>query len=221
MRLFLRSAAIILFAVTRVQAGTTTIEFNADPNPTDTYFPSNGYGSNAPGTPDITVQYSADLFYWDPAAQNNLGYAGLGGGTGSAVYSNYSDTGYSAIFRFEATAPGTTVTLDSFNLAQYDDWGAQVKIYAFVSGGSPYFYLSGETPAGGTGFTTYSPNLTGDFIQLDIFNLFDVGINEITFTENTASAAVPEPSSFILAGLGGLAILGTSLRRRLRAKTAA
>ena len=218
MRLFLRSAAIFLFGLTQAQAGSTTLEFNTDPNPTNTFFPSNGYGSNATGTPDVTVQYSRNLYL------SGI-YGGLGNGSGNAVYSGYSGNGHTAFFHFEATAPGTSVTLDSFNLAQYYDTTDQkVDIYAFVPGDTPYYYLSGETPAGGTGFTTYSPNITapyGEFIQLNVSNLYEVGINEITFTENTASAAVPEPSSFILAGLGGLAILGTSLRRRLRAKTAA
>jgi hypothetical protein len=53
--------------------------------------------------------------------------------------------------------------------------------------------------------------VTGTSLTLTITNLYDVGLNTIVFSET----AVPEPSSAVLAVLGGgMSLLGIALRRR-------
>ncbi len=206
-------AALLAFA--GIARADTTLEFSTDggdPNDTGSSITA-GYGSNAPGTPDVTVGYSPYLYNF------SHGYGGLGGGTGFAVYSDNSDNyggvpSYYGVFTFTA-ALGHTVTLESFNLAQYTTSSDQVDIS--VTGGSSSYSLTNVTPAGGTGnFSTYSPNVTGSSLTLTITNLYDVGINEITFSE-AAVTSVPEPSSAVLAVIGGLGlVVGAAWRRRKR-----
>ncbi len=58
--------------------------------------------------------------------------------------------------------------------------------------------------------------MTGSSLTLTITNLYDVGINEITFSE-AAVTSVPEPSSAVLAVIGGLGlVVGAAWRRRKR-----
>ena len=125
-RRFAIAVALLSFAGI-ARAGSTTIQFSptsGDPNDTSSTITA-GYGSNAPGTPDVTVGYSPYLY------NDSGGYGGLGGGTGDAVYTeNYTYSGgvyyYVTAITFTA-APGDQVTLDSFNLAQYSTYSDQVE----------------------------------------------------------------------------------------------
>ncbi len=78
-------AALLAFA--GIARADTTLEFSTssgNPNNTGSSITA-GYGSNAPGTPDVTVGYSPYLYNFPS------GYGGLGGGTGDAVYSDNSN----------------------------------------------------------------------------------------------------------------------------------
>jgi hypothetical protein len=183
-------------------ARASTIEFtpsSSDPNGGGTAN-TGAYGSTA----NVSVGYSPYVYAYAS------GYGGLDGGTGAAIYSdNYSPNIFAMTF---TAAAGYTVTLDSFNLAQYTTSMDSVDIT--VTGGSSTYMLT-DTPAGGTGnFSIYSPDETGTSLTLTITNLYAVGLNTIVFSE---TAAVPEPSSAVLAALGGgISLLGVALRRRKR-----
>lgn len=175
------------------------IEFGpstADPNDTGSAN-TNAFGSDSV----VSVGYSAYTYNYPS------GYGGLNSGTGAGVYSDNDSS--TLVMTFTATA-GSTVTLNSFNLAQYADSSDAVDI-SVTGGGSP-FTVTDTTPAGGTGnFTTYSPDETGTSLTLTVTNLYDVGINEISFSESTAA---PEPASLTLLGVGIAGLIGSRLRRR-------
>jgi hypothetical protein len=203
---FVLALAVLGFAANArggvIEFGSTT----ADPN--DLGSANTGaYGSDA----NVSVGYSAYTYNWTPG-----GYGGLDGGTGIGVYSdNNAET---LVMTFTA-ATGYTVTLDSFDLAQYTTSVEMVNIS--VTGGTPAYSLTAQTPAGGgTNYTTYSPDVTGTALTLTVTNLYDVGINEITYSE-TAVAGVPEPStSLMVATACGLLLLGAIWRRKQANKAA-
>jgi MYXO-CTERM domain-containing protein len=186
-----------------------TIEFGtATASPNTTASANTGaYGSDA----NVSVGYSVYTYNYSHS------YGGLDSGSGDAIYSDNSP-GYELDMTFTAAA-GYTVTLDSFNLAQYstDDYSVNIS----VTGGASSYSLT-DTPPGGSGnFTTYSPNETGTALTLTITNLYDVGANTIVYNETSVGSA-PEPSTALMAAaVGGMVLFGAIRRRRLLpAKTA-
>ena len=149
----------------------------------------------------------------------SYGYGGLNGGTGDGLYSDtydYTTDKYIETMTFTAAA-GYTVTLDSFNLAQY--YGGYNQVAISLTGGSTPYSLT-DTPLGGTGnFSTYTPDVTGTSLTLTITNLYDVGLNTIVYSETLQATAVPEPSTALLAAFAIGPVLAWSVRRRL-ARTA-
>lgn len=171
-------------------AHATVIEFTpstANPNATGTANTA-AYGSDS----NVSVGYSPYIYNY------SSGYGTLGSSTGDGVYSdnyNSADGTYDLTMTFTAQ-PGYTVTLNSFELATYDALSESVNIS--VTGGSPAYTLNNAAPSTTT-FTTYSPNITGTSLTLTITNLYDVGLNTITYTETPTTSSVPEPSTWSLA----------------------
>ena len=163
-------------------------------NPNATASANTGaYGSDA----NVSVGYSAYTYSYGDY------YGGLGNGSGGAIYSD--DSPYSEAMTFFAD-PGYTVTLNSFDLAQYYTSNC---VSISVTGGTSSYSLT-STPAGGDGFTFYSPNITGTALSLTITNLYDVGLNEITYSE-TQATSTPEPSTVLLATMSGAIFLTENL----------
>jgi len=111
------------------------------PNPNDSGTANtNAFGSDA----IVSVGYSAYTYSY----QSDFG--GLNSGTGAAVAVDDSLTGNTLVMTFTAAA-GSTVTIKSFNLAQYTDNTDEVDIS--ILGGDISYSLTGEVPAGGAGNT--------------------------------------------------------------------
>jgi hypothetical protein len=178
--------------------GSKEIAFNsASSNPNATAVTNtNAYGSS----PEVSVGYSPYVYNY------SAGYGNLGSGTGDAIYSdNYSPNIY--VMSFTA-APGFKVELNSFDLAQYSSGSNSVDVS--ISGGSSA-YSDSFIPAAGT-HSTLDPDVTGTTLYLTITNLYDVGLNEISYSWLPISS-VPEPGAWVLTliGIGGL---GAALRTR-------
>jgi hypothetical protein len=191
---FALALAVLSFAAS-ARASIVFAPSTASPNTTASAN-TGAYGSDA----NVSVGYSAYTYNYPN------GYGGLDSGTGAGIYSDSSP--YTEVMTFTAN-PGYTVTLNSFDLATYDAITESVNIS--VTGGATPYSLTGATPSTST-LTTYSPNETGTALTLTITNLYDVGLNEINFTE---SSSVPEPSTagmFAIAGL--MALIGLIWRRR-------
>lgn len=192
--------ALAVLGLAASARGATIIEFiptTASPNITASAN-TGAYGSNA----SVSVGYSGYTYNY------TTGYGGLDSGSGDAIYSD--NTAETLAMTFTA-APGYTVTLVSFNLAQYTTNNLAVNIS--VTGGASSYSLTATTPAGGTGnFTTYSPNETGTSLTLTVTNLYDVGAN--TFVYSSSSSA-PEPSAALMAAMaGGMFLFLTARHRR-------
>ncbi len=188
----------LIFAFAGI-AHATVIEFtpsSASPNTTGTAN-AGAYGSDS----HVSVGYSPYVYSYPS------GYATLDGGTGAAIYSdsyNSADGTYDLTMTFTAAA-GYTVTLNSFELATFDGLSEADNIS--VTGGTSAYSVTGVTPSTST-FTTYSPGVTGTSLVLTITNLYDVGLNTISYSE-TAVATAPEPSAFYLALLGPVVAVGS------------
>jgi hypothetical protein len=135
---FRRCSIVLGFLAFAGIARAGTIEFtpsSSDPNDGATAN-TGAYGSTA----NVSVGYSPYVYAY------SHGYGGLDGGTGAAIYSdNYTPNIFAMTF---TAAPGYTVTLDSFNLAQYSIDSYQVDI-SISGGSSPYNVI--DTPTGGRG----------------------------------------------------------------------
>ncbi len=199
------SIVALAVAVTGV-ARASVIEFTpSSPSPNTTATANSGaYGSDA----NVSVGYSPYIYNY------TSGYGTLDSGTGDGIYSdNYNSvTGsYDLTMTFTAQA-GYAVTLNSFELATFDALAESVNIS--VTGGGTAYSLSSNSPSTTT-FTTYSPNETGTTLVLTVTNLYDVGLNSISFSE-TPVASAPEPAALPLAIAGSLVLLVAGKRRRVR-----
>jgi hypothetical protein len=187
--------AVLWLPIAGAAHASTTIEFTPiTPDPNDGGAANSAaYGSDA----NVSVGYSPYIYNYPD------GYGALDGGTGAGIYSdNYLPNIATITF---VAKPGYTVTLDSFELATY--LGESESDAISVTGGQSAYSFT-DSPSTTT-FTTYSPNETGTSLTLSITNLYDVGLNTITYSET----AVPEPASWLLM-LGGFTMAGIGLRRR-------
>ncbi len=169
------------------------------------------YGGIAPFTPNVTTLYS-------------------GGPTGPSFQdTNYGDLvnvaiGESNQLLLVTLSPGagTSVTLNSFDLGGFPDADYTINaVQVFTENGLVFEQLNALV-LGATGSPRHSAftfsNLTANSfltIQIDALNLGagsnNIGIDNISFTQNSLSAA-PEPATFALLGVG-LGIAGLMRRR--------
>jgi hypothetical protein len=181
-------------------ARANVIEFTSTtPNPNSTGTANTGaFGSDA----NVSVSYSPYMYNWTAGSYGTID------GTGIAVYSD-SSPGYVGVITFTGLN-GYTITLNSFDLANWDGYSATGNVS--VTGGQTTYNLPGQTPSSST-YTVYTPNETGSSLTLTVTNLYDIGINDISFTEN-APVATPEPASLALLGGAVAALFGARRRKK-------
>jgi PEP-CTERM motif len=78
--------------------------------------------------------------------------------------------------------------------------------------------ITGLTQLGDDGVTVSSTNTTADSISINVQGYsgptgLQLAMDSVTYQINFSSSSVPEPSSIVLFGLGGLSVLGMRLLR--------
>ena len=151
-------------------------------------------------TAAVDVDFVGNYYFWD------TGYNDLT----NVAYGTYGGT---LIIDFIAN-PGYEVTLESFDLGNYLDFGdtTQFHVYDLADLVTPLSSSTGITVDYSTtshsSFTVGLSSTVGLRLQLGP-DLYNIGIDNIEFS----STAVPEPGTLALAGLG-IAALGWRRRRR-------
>jgi hypothetical protein len=114
-------------------------------------------------------------------------------------------------FLLEGRTNFTSVSLAprAFDDAQFWESGVRLRGDASASfiGGTLPFNSSGVTPGYAPGYITGLASLSGRALDLN-------NNGRLAFTFNVPLAVVPEPSTFALAAVGGLALAGAAARRR-------
>jgi len=115
-------------------------------------------------------------------------------------------------------APGFNVSLNSFDVAGWPCVNHLSQPLRFLDGA--YNVLLDLTPqiflgAGCTVHSSYAPMLVGPIIRIQFGDNWNVGIDNINFTQVPAVPQVPEPSTLVLFATGFAGLLAT---RRVRPK---
>jgi hypothetical protein len=189
----------------------TTIQFeNIGGNTGD---PITNYGSHAAGTPDIYVSYrtynasnNSTLFH----EASLFATAGVFGDLNAAAYSVQDDAALQ--IRFTARA-GFEGTINHFDLAAIPISDIYTFSFVQIVDRSNQVLWSSNLSPSSTAHTTYTPDLTfTGSVFLQFGNTWNVGIDNINFSQAPVSATSPEPSTLVL-GATGLIALGIMRRR--------
>lgn len=210
-----RLSAAILAAVTATSASATVLTFD-----------NGNWGDDYGDGAGIDVQYSSRSTWGNPA---DYGYVwSWDYGYGDLVDVLYSDAAVVAQVGFHVSGPGKTVTLNSFDIAQWDrnGYNTQYKVFdlsynlLFDSGEFLPDVMTHDSLSVGLSSTT------GLILQFWT-NYGWTGIDNISFTvtDSNVDSQVPEPQSLALALLAlGAAALTTrqptagAHERRLKAQ---
>ena len=164
------------------------------------------HGSNAVGTPNVTLDWSTGG-NWDQYANWD--------GRGDSYQLQSSSVGSPGRIVFTPDA-GFAATITSFDLDEWAGGGATTVDWS-ISGGTSGTLASGtwdDFSIANGGRSTVTPNVTGANGEALTLSLGQSGGNgEYLALDNLAfdQVTIPEPSSVALLGLGGLGVL---LRRR-------
>lgn len=171
-------------------------------------------------TPNVTVAFSGGVGGW--VTWNGAGFTDLTG-----VAYNTGSAGTTVNIEFQAAA-GYKVQLLDFQLANWEPSNNQLNAQVFDAGGAPLTALTPYTvPAGATHGSMVNIWATPAYFEdtkltLSITYVSGPGMDwfafdNIRFAEvEVQEAAVPEPSTLALAGLGLLGAAVIVIRRRAR-----
>ena len=218
-----RAVAVIAFATAALTSGSaraTTLTFDGLNLGSGGAIPG-AYGDRVDGagdvgsyggpldTPNVVVEYRT---LTTPVTENVVFWGGGYGDLENVAYS--ASNGSHAEISLIADA-GYSVSLVSFDLAgwPYADYENQtVRILdgngVVLKDYSPLF-VDGTQPA--PAHTTLTPDLTGSVLRIQFGSNYNVGIDNIRFTQ--VALGVPEPASLALLGAG---LLGVAVRGRRR-----
>lgn len=223
--------ATLLFANPVHAQGTTVLTFDLGPQVGNGAFVPQAYGDN------VTAATMGDFSYGGSAPFTpNISVLYSGGDTGPGVWNtNYGDLtnvifGQQSEFLFVTFTPqaGSTVRLNSFDLAGWPDTDYVIDAVQVFADGNPLFEQFNVFINGATGTPRHTPftftNLTANTfltIQIDARNLGNqsdnIGIDNISFSQlGGNAAAAPEPGTLSLLALAGLPVTGAIICRRSR-----
>lgn len=172
-----------------------------------------GYGSNLVGTPDVTVSYKS--LNADGSVFSNsllLWHRGYGDLTDVSLA---AANGTIAEVRLDA-AVGYEVQLQSFLLAGWPETSTIATVLRVLDGAGTILWDASNTLVLGTGSThsTFTPpNLSGSTLRIQWGTNWNIGIDDITFSQAEV-AAVPEPASLAMLSIGGVAAALVVARRK-------
>jgi hypothetical protein len=175
------------------------------------------YGGSAPFTPNITTLYSGGPT--GPSFRTT--------GYGNLVNVAVGEENQLLLITF-SPAPGTMVTLNSFDLASAGGVDSTINsVQVFGNGASAPLFVQNNVQVRGDSAPLHTSfafdntvSATGFLvIQIDALNLGNqsdnIGIDNISFTQTAISSAAPEPGALSLLGVAILPV-GCLVRRRFK-----
>jgi hypothetical protein len=166
--------------------------------------------SNSPGSSVQSVLFGSDTFIKNT------------GSTTATLYITMSDTGFKMPYSpvtVDSHVGGTVITPGSGNLMTYQSYIDPANGQNTTTGYSPgpQDSKNGLTIKSGSfdndAYLTLAKNLSSQYSVTEYFKITLSAGSEINFSSST-TLTTPEPSSLVLAGLGGISVVGFALRRR-------
>ncbi len=175
------------------------------------------YGDNTGTTPNVGVSYSVVDGSGNPHATESIEY------WNTPQYGDLFDVAYSGANGWYAKITltpdsGFDVILNSFDMAGYPQTNLALASLEVLSGSGAQLWDSGVTTILGAGPThnSFSPNITSSGpISIVWGTNWNIGIDNINFSQRQTQGGIPVPEPTTLALLGlGLAGLGFRRKRR-------